>query len=116
MRRLLPLLLLLATACGPPPDVPLHVTSRAPERTFDCIAPHLEALPVRHETRRSADGWRMDLFAFAGPPAGWYRRGTIEHSDNVVLFAPDGATAGIRLETPAQSEIRDILRRCAPER
>lgn len=107
-------LALFIAACGPKPDVPVNVTSRAPNTTFNCISPRLNALPLRYDTYRTADGWRMDVLAFAGPPSGWYRKGTIEHSDNVVLYAPDSATDGIAMNTPALSEIRPILRKCAP--
>ncbi|SNS44005.1 hypothetical protein [Tropicimonas sediminicola] len=98
-------------ACGPAPDVPVAVTSRAPNATFACIAPRLERLPLRYDTRPTPDGWRMDLLVFAGPPAGWYRNGTIEHSDGTVLYAPDGATLGIFPERLSE-EIAPILRRC----
>ena len=114
MRRPLALLLpfLGFATCGPAPDVPITVTSRAPNATFACIAPRLQRLPLRYDTRATTDGWRMDLQVFAGPPAGWYHNGTIEHSDGVVLYAPDGATTGI-FANKVSADIAPILRRCS---
>lgn len=114
MKRFAMVLLTAVAGCGSNPDVPINVTSRAPNTTFNCISPRLNALPLRYDTYRTADGWRMDVLAYSGPPAGWYRKGTIEHSDNAVVYAPDSANRGIAMETPALSEIRPILRKCAP--
>lgn len=105
-------MLFVTASCGHPVDVPLNVTSRAPNATFACIAPKLERLPVRTRTRSTTDGWQMDLLVYAGPPAGWYRKGTLEHASGVVLFAPDGATAGIA-DQQTLDRLRPILRRCS---
>ncbi|WP_068112428.1 hypothetical protein [Tropicimonas marinistellae] len=112
MKRLAFVSLVAAAGCAAPPDVPVGVTSRAPNTTFACIAPRLERLPVRFRTEPTAEGWRMDVEVFSGPPAGWYRKGTIEHSGHVVLYAPDGATLGIASEQ-VHDELVPIIRRCS---
>ncbi|SFB78464.1 hypothetical protein [Tropicimonas isoalkanivorans] len=111
MKPFVILSVLLLCGCAATPDVPVGVTSRAPNTTFDCIAPRLERLPVRFETERTPDGWRMDVQIFAGPPSGWYHNGRIEHSGHLVVYAPDGATRGIG--AGQADKIAPIIRRCS---
>jgi hypothetical protein len=105
-------LFLIAASCGPKVDVSTKVTRRAPAETFNCVAPRLAKLPFRTTEYQTADGWRMDIQVFSGPPAGWYRKGSIEHSDGVVVYAPDGATLGIASDQ-VMTQLNPILRRCS---
>ncbi|WP_157973542.1 hypothetical protein [Tropicimonas sp. IMCC34043] len=108
----LPLALALAACSGDKTDTPMQVTSRAATATHDCVEQRLGRLPVRTLSQMTGDGWRIDVQVYGTPPAGWYRKGTIEHSHGLVFFLPDSASDGIGLRE-IEDRIDPILRRCA---